>query len=65
MENAADRIRRQGRQSQTQTSAHTAMVRRRRAMAMVAALIMGAGYKALRFHGQAKTQRPPGWAAFA
>jgi hypothetical protein len=41
------------------------MVRRRRAMAMVAALIMGAGYKALRFHGQAKTQRPPGWAAFA
>src|ERR1700730_16261418 len=41
-ENAADRIRRQGRQSQTQTSAHTAMVRRRRAMTMVAVVSMGA-----------------------
>ena len=47
-ENAADRIRRQGRQSQTQTSAHTAEVRRRRAIDMVTALIMGAGYKATR-----------------
>jgi hypothetical protein len=28
-------------------------------MRLVETLIMGAGYKAARFHGQAKTQRPP------
>jgi hypothetical protein len=41
------------------TSAHTAIVRRRRAMRMVAALIMGACYKAARFQRQAKTRGPP------
>jgi hypothetical protein len=33
-------------------------MRRRRAMRLVEALIMGAGYKAARFHGQAKTLKP-------
>src|SRR5262245_66090384 len=37
---AAGRIRRQGRRSQTRTTAHTAKARRRRAMAMVGPLVM-------------------------
>jgi len=35
-------------------------MRRRRAMMLVEALIMGAGYKAGRFHRQAKTRAPRG-----
>src|SRR5438552_9461372 len=40
-----DPIRRQGRRSQTQTSAHTAIMRRRRAMNMVEAIVMGAAIR--------------------
>jgi hypothetical protein len=40
-----DPIRRQGRQSQTQTSALTAMMRRRRAMNMVEAMVMDAAIR--------------------
>src|SRR5436305_9067280 len=42
---AADQIRRQGQRSQTRTSAHTAVMRRRRAVSMVAVLIMGAAIR--------------------
>ena len=56
---AAERIRRQGRRSQTRTSAHTAIARRRRAMAMVGPLVMGAGHKAGSPTVKPKCERPP------
>jgi len=53
---AAGSIRRQGRRSQTRAIAHTA-VARRRAMAMVRPLIMGAGHKATFPGGQGKMRK--------
>src|SRR5689334_3658662 len=54
---AAGRIRRQGRRSQTRTPAHTAVARRRLAMAMVGPLVMGAGHKAGSPFGQGKMRK--------
>src|SRR3954463_5107396 len=54
-----DPTRRQGRQSQTQTSAHTAIMRRRRAMVMVAAIGRGAGGGLGRGESRGRGYKPP------